>query len=202
MESLDISQFDDIPLLLIRLSINLCVVLMLVWGCYWCHHKDRNYFFNFLLINLMVFFICFTLKKIDLGLGMALGLFAVFSVIRFRTDTMPVKEMTYLFIVIGVAVINALPNGNTSYGELLIVNVVILFVTYLLERTFDAGSVEKQLGSFDLVYDRLDLLAPHRAEELQRDLQQRTGIPIERFRVKKVDLAKGTAAITIRYRKQ
>ena len=101
MEFLEIPLFDDDVLkLIVRLVFNLVFVGMIVGLCFYPHDKNRNYVFTFLLMNVLVFFICFTLKKLDLGLGMALGLFAVFSILRFRTDAINVKEMTYLYLQI------------------------------------------------------------------------------------------------------
>ena len=102
---------DDIYKMLVRFSFNIFFALLVVLVAY-CSNSDRNqrYIFNFLIMNVVVFFICFTLKKLELELGMALGLFAIFAIIRYRTDQIDVKDMTYLFVVIGLAVINSLSN--------------------------------------------------------------------------------------------
>ena len=198
MEFLEVPIYDDDLLkLLVRFSINLVVVLLVVAGCYHRHQRNNHYVFTFLLMNVMVFFICFTLKKIDLGLGMALGLFAIFAIIRYRTDAIRVKEMTYLFVVIGVAVINSLSNKKTSYLELAFTNFAIVGGTYLLERTLLTVKHAKQ----QIVYDKLSLLHPDRRDELYADIEDRVGLSAERVKVAKIDLQKGIASITVYYQK-
>lgn len=201
MEFLEIPLFDtDLYKLMVRLSFNLVFVVLVVRFAYHQHQTNKSFVFTFFLMNIVIFFICFTLKKLDLGLGMALGLFAIFAIARFRTDAIRVKEMTYLFIVIGLAVINALSNKKTSYGELLFTNAFIFGATYLLERMFMKRTTEK-LGSWDILYDRMELLRPERHAELIKDLKTRTGLDVTRVVVKKVDLAKGTASLVVRYRR-
>lgn len=199
MEFLEVPIFDnDFFKLLVRLAINLVFVFLVVIVAYHRHQKTKNYVFTFLLMNIVVFFICFTLKKLDLGLGMALGLFAIFAIIRYRTDQIKVKEMTYLFIVVGLAVINALSNKKTSYSELMFTNAFIFGAAFMLERMQMVPAVVK-LKSQDLVYDKIALLQPDRNEELVADLKARTGLDAKRVDVKKIDLSKGTATIVIRY---
>jgi hypothetical protein len=184
---------DDLLKLLIRFAINCIVVSIVVGICYNRHQKSKSFVFTFVLMNVMVFFICFTLKKLDLGLGMALGLFAIFAIIRFRTDSIRVKEMTYLFIVVGVAVINALANKKTSYAELVFTNAAIIGVTFGFERMLKTTKLSKQ----DIIYDNLELLRPDSRRELFLDIEKRTGLVVERVKLSKIDLQKGTAAITV-----
>lgn len=198
MEFLEVPLYDDdLYKMLVRFAVNLIVVLILVLGCYQRHQKNASYAFSLLLLNVVVFFICFTLKKLDLGLGMALGLFAIFAIIRYRTDAIRVKEMTYLFVVVGIAVINALSNKKTSYAELAVTNLIILVTTHLLETLITRV---KKLPKQSLVYDRLDLLGPGHREALLTDIEQRTGIIGERVKVSKIDLQKGTANLTVYHR--
>lgn len=196
MEFLEVPLYDDdIWKLLIRFVFNLAVVGIIVFFSYYKHKQNRTYLFNFLMMNVMVFFICFSLKKLDLGLGMALGLFAIFAIIRYRTDAIPVKEMTYLFVVIGVAVINSLSNKKTSYAELMAANLIIVVFTFLLERVL----VQVKLAKQSVVYDKLELLHPNRREELFGDLQQRIGIEPQKIKIGKIDLEKANAGITVYY---
>lgn len=224
MEFLEVPLYDDdLIKMLVRLAFNVTSMFFLVRICYSRHQKDKNSVFMFLLMNLVIFFICFTLKKLDLGLGMALGLFAIFGIIRFRTDAMRVKEMTYLFLVIGLAVINALSNKNTSYAELVVTNFGIIGATLMLERMFyhqgtklesvlsDDGRIDtKAKGktltrkgkalSREFVYDRMDLLRPGQSEDLLSDLKQQTGLEIERVNILSVDFGTQTALVCVRYR--
>ncbi len=196
MEFLDIPLFDDdLWKMLVRFAINLVVVLTLVLGCYRKYRGRSSYVFSFLLLNVMIFFICFTLKKFDLGLGMALGLFAIFGIIRYRTDTIRVKEMTYLFVVVGVAVINALSNRKTSYAELAATNALILAAAFVLERaTFSAPQLKRTM-----IYDNIALVAPGKEAELLKDIATRTGLVGARIKVSKVDLKEGVAQIVVYY---
>lgn len=196
MEFLEVPLYDDdLFKMLVRFAINILVVSVLVLFCYRRFQKSSNYVFTFLLLNVMVFFICFTLKKFELGLGMALGLFAIFGIIRYRTDAIRVKEMTYLFVVVGIAVINALSNKKTSYAELALTNFLILAATYLLEKSLWIPQLCKQ----SMVYDNLTLLQPSRQSELYQDIAQRVGLIAERIKISKIDLQKGAANIVVYY---
>ncbi len=199
MEFLEIPLFDDdVYKLLVRFAINVVFLALVVGVSYHLHQKNYRYVFNFLIMNVMVFFICFTLKKMELGLGMALGLFAIFTIIRYRTDAIAVKDMTYLFVVIGIAVINALSNKKTSYTELMVTNFIIFGATYLLELAL-ARPPKAKLRTREVVYDKLEMLHPGNEEQLNADLKLRTGIEPVRVDIKKIDLQKGCASISVRY---
>jgi hypothetical protein len=134
MEFLEVPLFDDdIYKLLVRFLLNLFFLSLLVRCAIHPNQSERAFAFTAVMMNVTVFFICFSLKKLELGLGMALGLFAIFGVLRYRTDAIRTKEMTYLFIVIGLAVINALSNHKTSYIELFAVNFSIIGAAMLKE---------------------------------------------------------------------
>ena len=197
MEFLEVPLFDDdLFKLNVRLAFDLLFTILVVWFVYKPHQKRMNYVFMFMLMNTMVFFICFTLKKLDLGLGMALGLFAIFAIIRYRTNSIQVKEMTYLFIVIGLAVINALSNKQTSYAELLYVNIAIFVITLLMERSWSRRTASFQ----SILYDKLELLRPDRRVDLISDLCLRTGLDINQVVIKRVDLKKQIAQIVVYYK--
>jgi len=202
MEYLGVPVFDnDIYKMVVRFAFDLFFLSLVVLVSYCPHHKNnQRYVFNFLIMNVVVFFICFTLKKLELELGMALGLFAIFAIIRYRTDQINVKDMTYLFVVIGLAVINALSNSKTSYIELVFTNFAVFMATLLLERALIQPK-KIRLASQDVVYDKLELLKPENEATLKSDLFARTGIQPERVEIKKIDLQKGTASIAIRYAK-
>ena len=120
--------------LLFRMIFNLLIVSYIVRYLYFNSTKNKDYLFTYLMISLTVFLLCFLLENVKLQLGFALGLFAIFGIIRYRTDPIPIKEMTYLFIVIGISIMNALANKKISYSELLFANLSILTLTYILER--------------------------------------------------------------------
>ena len=197
MEFLEVPIYDDdLYKLMVRFAINIFFLTLIVGLCYRKNQKSRPYFFTFVLMNVMVFFICFALKKLDLGLGMALGLFAIFAIIRYRTDAIRVKEMTYLFIVIGVAVINALSNKKTSYAELAFTNLAIFVITYSFEACM---RMPKKLEKQEIIYDKLELLSPGLRDELKADLRNRVGLPVQKIKIQKIDLAKNIAVLAVYY---
>lgn len=194
MEFLEVPLYDDdLWKLLIRFLINAAIVTIVVFFSYFQHKQNRAYAFTFLMMNVMVFFICFSLKKLDLGLGLALGLFAIFAIIRYRTDAIQVKEMTYLFVVIGIAVINALSNKKTSYAELFAINLIIIGSTFMLERFLVINKLAKQ----NVNYDKLELLWPEKRNDLLDDLEARTGIRPEKVKIGRIDLEKKSANLTL-----
>tara|TARA_Y100000385_G_scaffold286869_1_gene349789 strand:+ start:1832 stop:2485 length:654 start_codon:yes stop_codon:yes gene_type:complete len=206
MEFLEVPLFDDdVFKMLIRFVFNLMILALIVRFAILPNQKDREFAFTVSMLNITVFFICFALKKLDLGIGMALGLFAIFGVLRYRTNALPIKEMTYLFIVIGIAVINSLSNKKTSYAELMAANGLILIAALLKEKfvangksnTGLQGMASKKSKKHVVEYDRLDLLAPEKADELQADLVQRTGMPITRIQVQNIDLKTNSVTLNI-----
>ncbi len=198
MEFLEVPLFDDdLYKMLVRFAINLLVVLAITLGCYREHQKGDGYIFTYLLLNIMVFFICFALKKLELQLGLALGLFAIFAIIRYRTDTIRVHEMTYLFVVVGIAVINALSNKKTSYAELAATNGIVIVSAYILEKVFAFDRPKRAKQS--IIYDKLELLKPDNYASLVQDIAARTGLVAEDIKIAKIDLQKGSATIVVYY---
>jgi len=140
-----------------------------------------------------IFLLCFLLANVKMELGFALGLFAVFSIIRYRTDSIPIKEMTYLFVIIAVSVINALANKKISYVELLTTNLLIVGGLYILEKILNL----RQELSYRIVYEKIENVQKGREEELMADLKARTGIDIKRFEVRRIDFLRDVAIIYI-----
>ena len=143
----------------------------------------------------IVFILCILLDNVKLELGFALGLFAIFGIIRYRTDPIPIKEMTYLFLVIGVSVLNALANKKISHAELLLGNFLIIAITYGLEKIW----LLKHETRKNITYEKIELIVPERREELIADLSQRTGLDIIRIEIRRIDFLKDTANIRIFY---
>ena len=193
---------NDIYKMVVRFTFDLFFLLLVVGVAYSPNNrKNQRYIFNFLIMNIVVFFICFTLKKLELELGMALGLFAIFAIIRYRTDQIDVKDMTYLFVVIGLAVINSLSNRKTSYVELIFTNAAVFGACLFMERFLGPAVVKVKLTRSEVVYDKLDLLRPENVKELYEDLYQRTGIRADRVEIKQIDFQNGTSLIDIRQSK-
>tara|TARA_Y100001934_G_C12262067_1_gene730531 strand:- start:444 stop:1088 length:645 start_codon:yes stop_codon:yes gene_type:complete len=186
---------EDFWRLILKTVFNLSIILLLVRGIYYPMTKNKDYLFTYLLISLTVFVLCVLLDDVKLQLGFALGLFAIFGIIRYRTDPIPIKEMTYLFLVIGVSVVNALANKKISHAELLFANLVIVFVTYGMERLW----LLKHESRKNITYEKIELIVPEKHEELLSDLRKRTGIDIIRFEIKRIDFLRDTANICIYY---
>ena len=197
VEFLGAPIFDskDFWRLLLKTFFNLSIVLLLARGIYYPLTKNKDYLFTYLLISLTVFVLCVLLDDVKLQLGFALGLFAIFGIIRYRTDPIPIKVMTYLFLVIGVSVVNALANKKISHAELLFANLVIVFVTYGMERLW----LLKHESRKNIVYEKIELILPEKKAELLDDLRKRTGINILRFEIKKIDFLRDVANICIYY---
>jgi len=196
MELLGIPLFDeDFYKMMIRFLLNLFFLTGIVKFIYYKHNQKREYLFTFFLIGIVVYFLCFTLKKYELDLGMALGLFAIFGIIRYRTLPLEVKEMTYLFVVIGISVMNALSNKKMSYAEIIAANSIILFALYLIERYW----VESKMLSKDVTYEIIENIRPENHELLKADLEKRLGIEILSFEVGNVNFLRDVAKITVYY---
>ncbi len=196
MEFLGVPFYDDdILKLLFRYLVNFVVVTLIVRFVYYKHSHSKDYLFTFFMINTLVFFICFTLKKFDLGLGMALGLFAIFGILRYRTSTIPIKEMTYLFIVIGVGVINSLANKKMSYVELAFTNLCIIGLAAALENI---PLLRRELRE-TILYEKVDLIRPENHAELVADLQERTGLKLSRLELGEINFLRDTVSIDLFY---
>ncbi len=218
MEFLDVPLFDDdIYKLLVRFGINLLFLSLIVVFAIYPSQRQREFAFTAVMLTVIVFFFCFTMKKLELDLGLALGLFAVFGVLRYRTDALRPKEMTYLFIVIGIGVINSLSNRKTSYAEIALVNSLIFSAAMLKEwivgrvplqsngPTNGNGATNgngksgesKKAPKLTVEYDRLEWLGDEHRQSLLDDLRSRTGMDISRVEIKTVDLLQNKATLTI-----
>lgn len=190
---LKIVNWEDLSELVIRFSINIFFILMLVRVVYYPIAKRKDFLFTFVLIGTTVFVICFMLESVELELGFALGLFAVFGIIRYRTDPIPIKEMTYLFMVIGLSVMNALINKKISLIEMFFANAVILAAAYGLEKVWLLRHESQKI----VLYEKIDLIHHDKKKELIEDLETRTGLIINRVDIGKIDFLRDTAMIRL-----
>ena len=196
--NIDLMNWEDFWDLVLRSVFNLGVVLLLVRVLYYKITPRKDYLFTYILISVTVFFMVFLLENVGVELGFALGLFAIFGMLRYRTQQIPIREMTYLFLVIGVSVINSLANSKVSYAELLLTNAAIVLITYLLEKVFLLRTETKK----QINYERIELIKPDRRAELIADLEERTGLVIHRLVVDRVDFLRDSARIYIYYFEQ
>lgn len=193
--NLSLIDFRDFGKLFFRLLFNsgvLFVLINLIYG----KSGRREFTFTYYALGTAIFLMCFLLEDVKLELGFALGLFAVFGILKYRTDPIPIREMTYLFVVIGVAVLNALANKKVSVAELVLTNAAILFCVYLLEKF-----LIKSEGHIDIIYEKIENIKVENKEALLEDSQKRTGLKIKRFEYVKVDFLKDIAYLRVYYDK-
>ena len=176
-----------------RFALNFVVILVLVRWFYFSSTRRKDFLFTYILISSIVFLLCFLLQNVILQIGFALGLFAIFGIIRYRTQSIPIKEMTYLFLIIGISVINALAN-TASISEIVLTNLIIIFITYGLEKKW----LLRHESSKSIIYEKINLIKPEHHQELIDDLQLRTGISkISRIEIGEVDFLKDVCHIMI-----
>ena len=180
--------------LLIRFVLNTAVIALIVRVFYYPKSKRRDYFFTFILISISVFLLIFLMGGVKLKIGFALGLFAIFGIIRYRTESVPIREMTYLFLIIAVSAINGLAT-SISYVELLATNLLFILSIWICE----SNRYVKHVASKLVLYDNIGLITPEKEDELIADLQKRTGLDILRVEVGAIDFSKDTAMVKIYY---
>lgn len=177
-----------------RFSLNLLVIMIIVRWFYFSTTKRKDFLFTYILISSIVFLICFLLANVMLQIGFALGLFAIFGIIRYRTNAIPIKEMTYLFLIIGISVINALADFSKSGLEIIFTNLVLIIITYGFEKKW----LLKHESSKSIIYEKIDLIKPENHAELLKDLQLRTGITkISRVEIAEINFLRDTCRIII-----
>lgn len=187
--------FNDFFELVTRFFFHLLALYILVRKIYFPHSKRKDYVFTYLIFGVIVFFICILLLNVKLELGFALGLFAVFTLLRYRTAPIPLREMTYLLIVIGLSVINSLATKKISYAEIVFTNMTILYTTYLFDKAWFHMHEYSQL----IYYEKIDLIKPEKRNELIKDLKERTGLDIIKVDVEEVNFLRDSAQLTVHY---
>ena len=196
IDLLDLQLFNkDVYTLIYRLALNFFFTTLIIRFIYYPKTKRKDYLFTYYLIGLITFFLCFALKKLDIDIGMGLGLFAIFGIIRYRTNPIEIKEMTYLFIVIGLSVVNALAKKQISITEILMLNTVVVGLTAGLEYVW----LLKHETRKTINYEKIELIKPEHYQLMLKDLEERTGLSINRFEVGKIDFLNDTATVRIYY---
>ena len=180
--------------MLFRFAINLVVCWLIVGLLYYRKSKRRDYYFTFMLFSITIVFLIFLMDNVKVQIGFALGLFAIFGMIRYRTETVPIREMTYRFVVVGISVINGLAM-TVSYTELIATNVLIVLAVWLFETIHRKTHLECKI----IVYEKVALAHADRENELMADLKLRTGLDIKRLEVGHIDYLKDIAYVKIYY---
>ncbi len=187
------SQLAFLEMLSIRFAFNLAATFIIVVLLYARISKRKEFYFSYFAISIAVFLLAFLLENVKLELGFALGLFAIFGIIRYRTDAIPPKEMTYLFVIIAVSVINALSKDYFGYVELTFVNLLMIGAIWALEKIL----MMRQENSLVIVYEKVENLHKEKEPDLLTDLENRTGVKIKRYQVDKIDFLRDVAWITV-----
>lgn len=184
----------DFMTMLLRFSFNTAMVWIMIHCLYYPKSQRRDYYFTFMLISISIFFMIYLLGGVKLKVGFALGLFAIFGIIRYRTESMPVREMTYLFSIIAMSVINALAT-TISYIELITTNAIFVLAAWF----FESYVLLKHVSTKLIQYDRIALITPERYDEMLIDLKQRTGLNITKAEVGAIDFLRDMAIVKIYY---
>src|SRR5574344_406506 len=187
-------ELGDVAQMIFRIFFNTFMVWLLIHTLYYPKSKRRDYYFTFMLISISIFFLIYLLGGVKLKVGFALGLFAIFGIIRYRTESMPVRGMTYLFVIIAMSVINALA-VTISYAELIVVNAVFIGCTWF----YESRKLLKHVYTKLVQYDRIELIKPDRMNDLIADLCERTGLNVQKVEVGGIDFLKDMAVIKIYY---
>jgi hypothetical protein len=179
---------------LTRFAVDIISCLILIRFIYYPTYKNREFFFTFIIFNLLIFLITLLLNRVEMSMGAAFGLFAVFSMLRYRTEGLSMKDMTYLFLVIAMGLLTAV--GVGSWWEIALLNLIIIVVTFLLESNL----LLKKEHSKIIQYENIELIKPGKLDELKLDLEIRTGLKINRISIDRIDFLRDTALLTVYYR--
>jgi len=189
---------SDFLMMFVRLLINVLATWLIIDRLYYQKSKRRDFYFTFMLISVAIFFIVFFMifvledMKGKTSMGVGIGLFGIFSIMRYRTDTMPVREMTYLFVIIALSLVNAV-SVNLPYFEVIVTNLVIILAVWLCEMHLKTNPTKL------IQYDRIELITPERREELIADLEKRLGLKVVKVDIGSVDFLRDMAMIRVTY---
>jgi hypothetical protein len=175
--------------------LNMAVALLIIRGIYYPVRRDKNYVLTFFAFNTLVFLITSLLTGVDLSVGFGFSLFAIFSILRYRTDPIPIREMTYLFVMMALPVVNAVLVSQGNVAGLVIANVALVLVLFLVEKGWGFKYAHRKT----ITYERIDMIKPENHELLLDDLRERTGLAITRCEIGKIDFLRDVAEIKVYY---
>lgn len=183
---------------LIALTLNLLSALIIVRWIYFSKHRSKKYVFSFLAFNLIIFLVLSLMTSVEMSVGVGFGLFAIFSVLRYRTNPIPIREMTYLFIIAALPVMNATAATGDHWAKLMIANLSVISLLFILEN----GWGFKFESSKTITYEKIGLIRPENRDLLLEDLKDRTGLAIIRLEIGRINFLKDTARIKVYYDSQ
>lgn len=188
-------NIQDLGIFFLKFAIDLFFATIIIRFIFYRAYKNRDHVFTTFLLNIAIFVICFMMAGIKLKIGFAFGLFAVFSIIRYRTEQIPIREMTYMFIAIMIGVINALADKKISYSEVILANLIVTLTTFFVENNF----LHKKEYIKMITYEKIDLIRPENYNLLLADLTKRTGFNIRRVEIDMINFMNDTAKLKIFY---
>ena len=190
---IDLINIHGLTELLIRFIFNLSISTIIIRYLYYPQTHRKDYLFTFVMLSTTIFLLIIMMESVKMKIGFALGLFAIFGIIRYRTNPIPIKEMTYLFIVITLSVINGMTSKKISYVELVATNLIIILVVFVIEKMFFLRpEISKRI-----TYEKIELIKPEKRKELIADIEDRTGLKINRLEIGRINFLQDTARIKI-----
>ena len=186
---------SDFANFLVSFGFNFLVALLVVRFVYYPSTHNKRYVFTFLAFNTVIYFVLSFMTSIEIGIGVGFGLFAIFSILRYRTDPIPIREMTYLFVIAALPVMNSASSNGDVWPQLILANLVILAIMLVLEKEWGFHYETSKR----IVYEKIELIRPDRRAELLADLELRTGLKIKRIIIGKVDFLRDTANLKVYY---
>lgn len=192
---MELCTMTELTSFVINFIFNLLVAVILVRFIYYPTSNNKRYVFTFLAFNTVIYFVLSFMTSIELGVGVGFGLFAIFSILRYRTDPIPVREMTYLFVISALPVMNSIGVDGSSGLQLVAANLTILLLMMVLEREWGF----RYEASKRILYEKIELIRPDRRNELLADLENRTGLKIKKVAIGKVDFLHDTADVKVFY---
>ena len=184
----------------IRFSFNLLIAFVIIKLIYHRDYKGNDFVFTYFMFNTLIFFFAYILGNLDINMAFGFGLFAVFAILRYRTDPIPIKEMTYLFIVITIGVINALSGNQVVFIELFFANVTIVLLTFLLERHWVNNLPDNGLSSKTVVYNNMEMIKPENHQALIDELAQKTGLSIVSCKIGRLNFVENQVNVKLYYK--
>jgi hypothetical protein len=175
--------------------LNVAIVFVIVRGIYYPQQRDKHYVFTFFAFNTIIFFVMGLMNSTNISAGVGFGLFAIFSILRYRTDAIPIREMTYLFVLIALPVLNSVLLNGQNYGQFAVANLAIVAVLYILEMEWGFHYETRK----HIAYERIEMIHPEKWPMLMTDLKERTGLPITRIEIGHINFVRDTAEINIYY---
>lgn len=185
----------DLLDLLFRFAFNFLIAYIIIRLIYYPTHKNKDYLFTYFLFNIIIFILCYMMRNTQLEIGVAFGLFAVFSILRYRTLNVGIMDMAYLFLIISVGVINSLSNEKVSIVEILFANLLIVSVIYILEKIWLVRIASNKL----VIYEKIENIRPENYDKLIADLKDRTGLDVHRVEIGRIDFMRDIVRIKIYY---